>query len=134
MRLVAGAVIRARSRGIGGSAPPDQLVHLPGPTSVAWNIARNLARGMFDEENMVRIRHEQYMSRHAVSRLIGAPPGYVGYEEGGQLTEAVRHKAYSVVLLTRSKKRTTTRSCCADPGRRTSHRAPRAARWTSRTR
>jgi ATP-dependent Clp protease ATP-binding subunit ClpB len=63
-------------------------------------LARALAEAMFDDENaMVRIDMSEYMEKHAVSRLIGAPPGYVGYEEGGQLTEAVRRRPYSVVLL-----------------------------------
>jgi ATP-dependent Clp protease ATP-binding subunit ClpB len=72
-----------------------------GPTGVGkTELARALAEFLFDsEKNMVRIDMSEYMEKHAVSRLIGAPPGYVGYEEGGQLTEAVRRKPYSVVLL-----------------------------------
>ena len=63
-------------------------------------LAKTLAESLFDsEENMVRIDMSEYMERHTVSRLVGAPPGYVGYEEGGQLTEAVRHKPYSVILF-----------------------------------
>jgi ATP-dependent Clp protease ATP-binding subunit ClpB len=63
-------------------------------------LARSLAEALFDsEENMVRLDMSEYMEKHSVSRLIGAPPGYVGYEEGGQLTEAVRRKPYAVVLL-----------------------------------
>src|SRR5690606_14083319 len=63
-------------------------------------LARALAEFLFNDENlMTRIDMSEYQERHSVSRLIGAPPGYVGYEEGGQLTEAVRHKPYSVVLL-----------------------------------
>ena len=63
-------------------------------------LARTLARFLFDDEkNMIRIDMSEYMERHAVSKLIGAPPGYVGYDEGGQLTEAVRRKPYSVILL-----------------------------------
>ncbi|MCZ6727135.1 MAG: AAA family ATPase, partial [Acidobacteria bacterium] len=72
-----------------------------GPTGVGkTQLAKTLAQALFDSENsMVRIDMSEYMERHAVSRLIGAPPGYVGHEEGGQLTEAVRRKPYSVVLF-----------------------------------
>jgi ATP-dependent Clp protease ATP-binding subunit ClpB len=72
-----------------------------GPTGVGkTELARALAESLFDsEENIVRIDMSEYMEKHSVSRLVGAPPGYVGYEEGGQLTEAVRRKPYSVVLL-----------------------------------
>src|SRR6185369_7763790 len=71
------------------------------PTGVGkTELARALAEALFDsEDNIVRIDMSEYMERHAVSRLIGAPPGYVGYEEGGQLTEAVRRKPYSVILF-----------------------------------
>ena len=63
-------------------------------------LAKALAQALFDaEENMVRLDMSEYMERHSVSKLLGAPPGYVGYEEGGQLTEAVRRKPYSVVLF-----------------------------------
>ena len=68
-------------------------------------MAKTLAETLFDsEDSVVRIDMSEYMERHAVARLIGSPPGYVGYEEGGQLTEAVRRKPYSVLLSTRSKK------------------------------
>jgi hypothetical protein len=78
---------------------------------------------------MVRIDMSEYMEKHAVSRLIGAPPGYIGYEEGGQLTEAVRRKPYSVVLSTRSKRPIPTSSTSsAGAGRRTPHRRARAYR------
>ena len=72
-----------------------------GPTGVGkTELARALAEFLFDsEKNMVRVDMSEYLEKHAVSRLIGAPPGYVGYEEGGQLTEAVRRKPYCVVLL-----------------------------------
>src|SRR5206468_754341 len=72
-----------------------------GPTGVGkTELARALAESLFDsEENIVRIDMSEYMEKHAVARLIGAPPGYVGYEEGGQLTEAVRRKPYCVVLF-----------------------------------
>ena len=72
-----------------------------GPTGVGkTELARALAEFLFDDEtHMVRIDMSEYMEKHAVSRLVGAPPGYVGYDEGGQLTEAVRRRPYSVVLL-----------------------------------
>ena len=72
-----------------------------GPTGVGkTEVARALAEQLFDsEENMVRIDMSEYMEKHTVSRLIGAPPGYVGYDEGGQLSEAVRRKPYSVILF-----------------------------------
>src|SRR5216110_1994704 len=72
-----------------------------GPTGVGkTETARALAEFLFDDEhNMVRIDMSEYMEKHAVSRLIGAPPGYIGYDEGGQLTEAVRRRPYSVILF-----------------------------------
>src|SRR5260370_5460130 len=72
-----------------------------GPTGVGkTELAKSLAAALFDtEDNMVRIDMSEYQERHTVSRLLGAPPGYVGYEEGGHLTEAVRRKPYSVVLF-----------------------------------
>ncbi len=72
-----------------------------GPTGVGkTELAKTLARTLFDtEENIIRIDMSEYMEKYSVSRLIGAPPGYVGYEEGGQLTEAVRRKPYSVILF-----------------------------------
>jgi ATP-dependent Clp protease ATP-binding subunit ClpB len=100
VRLVADAVIRARS-GIKDPRRPIGSFIFLGPTGVGkTELAKALAQSLFDtEENMVRIDMSEYMERHAVSRLIGAPPGYVGYEEGGQLTEAVRRKPYSVILF-----------------------------------
>jgi len=100
VRLVADAVIRARS-GIKDPRRPIGSFIFLGPTGVGkTELAKTLAESLFDtEENMVRIDMSEYMERHAVSRLIGAPPGYVGYEEGGQLTEAVRRKPYSVILF-----------------------------------
>jgi ATP-dependent Clp protease ATP-binding subunit ClpB len=100
VQLVADAIIRARSgikdlrRSIGS------FVFL-GPTGVGkTELTKALAAALFDsEDNMVRIDMSEYQERHTVSRLVGAPPGYVGYEEGGQLTEAVRRKPYSVVLF-----------------------------------
>ncbi len=98
--LVADAVIRARS-GIKDPRRPIGSFIFLGPTGVGkTELAKTLAEALFDsEDNMVRIDMSEYMERHTVSRLIGAPPGYVGYEEGGQLTEAVRRKPYSVILF-----------------------------------
>lgn len=100
VQLVADAVIRARA-GIKDPRRPIGSFIFLGPTGVGkTELARTLARTLFDtEENMVRIDMSEYMEKHTVSRLVGAPPGYVGYEEGGQLTEAVRRKPYSVVLF-----------------------------------
>jgi ATP-dependent Clp protease ATP-binding subunit ClpB len=97
---VADAVIRARS-GIKDPRRPIGSFLFLGPTGVGkTELAKTLAEALFDtEENMVRIDMSEYQERHTVSRLVGAPPGYVGYEEGGQLTEAVRRKPYSVVLF-----------------------------------
>jgi ATP-dependent Clp protease ATP-binding subunit ClpB len=98
--LVTDAVIRARAGIKDPNRPIGSFIFL-GPTGVGkTELAKTLAHSLFDsEEQMVRIDMSEYMEKHAVSRLIGAPPGYVGYEEGGQLTEAVRRKPYSVVLL-----------------------------------
>jgi ATP-dependent Clp protease ATP-binding subunit ClpB len=100
VQLVADAVIRARS-GIKDPRRPIGSFIFLGPTGVGkTELARTLAEALFDsEDNMVRIDMSEYMEKHTVSRLIGAPPGYVGYEEGGQLTEAVRRKPYSVILF-----------------------------------
>ena len=100
VQAVADAVIRARSGLKDPKRPIGSFIFL-GPTGVGkTELARALAETLFDsEENIVRIDMSEYMERHAVARLIGAPPGYVGYEEGGQLTEAVRRKPYSVVLF-----------------------------------
>ena len=97
---VSDAVLRARS----GLKDPDRPIGsflFLGPTGVGkTELARTLAAVLFDsEENLVRIDMSEYMEKHAVSRLIGAPPGYVGYDEGGQLTEAVRRKPYAVILF-----------------------------------
>ena len=98
--LVADAVIRARS-GIKDPRQPIGSFIFLGPTGVGkTELAKVLAQTLFDsEENVIRIDMSEYMEKHALSRLLGAPPGYVGYEEGGQLTEAVRRKPYSVVLF-----------------------------------
>ncbi len=100
IEAVSDAVIRARAGLKDQSKPMGSFLFL-GPTGVGkTELAKTLAEALFDsEENMVRIDMSEYMERHAVARLIGAPPGYVGYEEGGQLTEAVRRKPYSVILF-----------------------------------
>jgi ATP-dependent Clp protease ATP-binding subunit ClpB len=100
VQLVADAVVRARSGIKNPQRPIGSFIFL-GPTGVGkTELAKTLAAALFDTaENMVRIDMSEYQERHTVSRLVGAPPGYVGYEEGGQLTEAVRRKPYSVVLL-----------------------------------
>lgn len=98
--LVADAVVRARAGIKDPNRPIGSFLFL-GPTGVGkTELAKALASTMFDsEKHMVRIDMSEYMEKHAVARLIGAPPGYVGYEEGGQLTEAVRRQPYSVILL-----------------------------------
>ncbi len=100
VRLVSEAILRSRA----GIADPDKPIGsflFLGPTGVGkTELAKALAEALFDsEKNLVRIDMSEYMEKFSVSRLIGAPPGYVGYEEGGQLTEAVRRKPYSVVLF-----------------------------------
>ena len=94
------AVLRARAGLKAENRPIGSFIFL-GPTGVGkTELAKTLARTLFDsEDNILRIDMSEYMEKHSVSRLIGAPPGYVGYEEGGQLTEAVRRKPYSVVLF-----------------------------------
>ena len=98
--LVAEAIIRSKA-GIKDPTKPIGSFLFLGPTGVGkTELAKTLAASLFDDEqNMVRIDMSEYMEKYSVSRLIGAPPGYVGYEEGGQLTEAVRRKPYSVVLF-----------------------------------
>jgi ATP-dependent Clp protease ATP-binding subunit ClpB len=100
VQRVADAVIRARA-GINDPTRPVGSFIFLGPTGGGkTELAKALAQALFDsEENIVRIDMSEYMEKHAISRLIGAPPGYVGYEEGGQLTEAVRRKPYSVLLF-----------------------------------
>ena len=94
------AIIRSKA-GIKDPTKPIGSFLFLGPTGVGkTELAKALAESLFDDEsNMVRIDMSEYMEKHSVSRLIGAPPGYVGYDEGGQLTEAVRRKPYSVVLF-----------------------------------
>ncbi|TDL95448.1 ATP-dependent chaperone ClpB [Macrococcus brunensis] len=98
--LVADAVVRARAGIKDPNRPIGSFLFL-GPTGVGkTELAKALASTMFDsEKHMIRIDMSEYMEKHAVARLIGAPPGYIGYEEGGQLTEAVRRQPYSVILL-----------------------------------
>nr|MBA2502320.1 ATP-dependent chaperone ClpB [Pyrinomonadaceae bacterium] len=100
VEAVADAVIRARAGLKDPQRPIGSFIFL-GPTGVGkTELARALAEFMFDDEAaMIRIDMSEYMEKHAVARLIGAPPGYIGYEEGGQLTEAVRRRPYSVVLF-----------------------------------
>ncbi|WP_243291325.1 ATP-dependent chaperone ClpB [Bacillus sp. FJAT-47783] len=100
IELVANAVLRARAGIKDPNRPIGSFLFL-GPTGVGkTELAKTVAATLFDSENhMVRIDMSEYMEKHAVSRLIGAPPGYVGYEEGGQLTEIVRKNPYSVILL-----------------------------------
>ena len=98
------AVATALRRSRAGLQDPDRPIGsflFLGPTGVGkTELARALAEFMFDSQDaMIRIDMSEYMEKHSVSRLVGAPPGYVGYEEGGQLTEAVRRRPYSVVLL-----------------------------------
>ena len=100
VELVSEAIIRSKA-GIKDPSKPIGSFLFLGPTGVGkTELAKTLAASLFDNEaNMVRIDMSEYMEKHSVARLIGAPPGYVGYDEGGQLTEAVRRKPYSVVLF-----------------------------------
>lgn len=100
VKLVSEAILRSKA-GIKDPSKPIGSFLFLGPTGVGkTELAKTLAASLFDDENnMVRIDMSEYMEKYSVSRLIGAPPGYVGYEEGGQLTEAVRRKPYSVVLF-----------------------------------
>lgn len=100
VKLVADAVIRARA-GIKDPNKPIGSFIFMGPTGVGkTELVKALAEALFDsEDHMIRIDMSEYMEKHSISRLIGAPPGYVGFEEGGQLTEAVRRQPYSVILL-----------------------------------
>ena len=100
VELVADAVLRARS-GIKDPRRPIGSFIFLGPTGVGkTELAKTLAESLFDsEENLIRLDMSEYMEKHSVSRMVGAPPGYVGYDEGGQLTEAVRRRPYSVILF-----------------------------------
>ena len=117
---VSEAILRSRAGIANPNRPIGSFLFL-GPTGVGkTELAKALAQALFDDErNMVRIDMTEYMEKFSVSRLIGAPPGYVGYEEGGQLTEAVRRKPYSVVLFDEVEKAT----------RRVQHPAAGAGRW-----
>lgn len=100
IQAVADAIRRSRA-GLSDEKRPIGSFLFLGPTGVGkTELAKTLAEFLFDDENsMTRIDMSEYQERHSVSRLVGAPPGYVGYDEGGQLTEAVRHRPYSVILL-----------------------------------
>jgi ATP-dependent Clp protease ATP-binding subunit ClpB len=113
VRAVADAVVRARA-GIKDPKRPIGSFLFLGPTGVGkTELARARAATLFDDEdNIVRLDMSEYMEKHTVARLIGAPPGYVGYEEGGQLTEAVRRSRTRWCCSTRSRRRTRTSSTC----------------------
>lgn len=100
VKVVSEAILRARAGIKAPERPIGSFIFL-GPTGVGkTELAKTLAEALFDDErSMIRIDMSEYMEKHSVSRLIGAPPGYVGYDEGGQLTEAVRRHPYSVILL-----------------------------------
>src|SRR5512133_1122599 len=100
VRTVSDAVRRSRA-GISDPNRPTGSFLFLGPTGVGkTELAKSLAEFLFDDERaMIRIDMSEYSEKHSVARLVGAPPGYIGYEEGGQLTEAVRRRPYSVVLL-----------------------------------
>ena len=124
IEAVANAVRRSRSGLQDPNRPIGSFIFL-GPTGVGkTEIARALAEFLFDDENaMVRIDMSEYMEKHTVARLIGAPPGYVGYEEGGQLSEAVRRRPYTRRAVRRNRKSAPRRLQCAlqvlDDGRLT---------------
>ena len=97
---VSDAILRARAGLKDENRPIGSFIFM-GPTGVGkTELAKALSEALFDtEKNMIRIDMSEYMEKHSVSRLVGAPPGYVGYDEGGQLTEAVRRRPYSVILF-----------------------------------
>ena len=134
------AVANALRRSRAGLADPNRPIGsflFLGPTGVGkTELARALAEFMFDSEQaIVRIDMSEYMEKHTVARLIGAPPGYVGYEEGGQLTEAVRRRPYAVCCSTRSRRPTPTSSTsCSRSWTTAGSPTARAARSTSPTR
>ena len=137
MAAVADAVRRVRA-GIADPDRPTGSFLFLGPTGVGkTELAKALAEFLFDDERaMVRIDMSEYGEKHSVARLVGAPPGYVGYEEGGQLTEAVRRRPYSVILLDEIEKAhpERLRHPAAGARRRAADRRLRAARSTSATR
>jgi ATP-dependent Clp protease ATP-binding subunit ClpB len=105
VKSVSNAVRRSRAGLQDPNKPIGSFIFL-GPTGVGkTELAKALAEVLFDDESAItRIDMSEYQEKHAVSRLVGAPPGYVGYDEGGQLTEAVRRRPYSIVLLMKMKK------------------------------
>lgn len=105
VKAVSEAIIRARAGIKDPNRPIGSFIFL-GPTGVGkTELAKTLAESLFDDErSIIRIDMSEYMEKHSVARLIGAPPGYVGYDEGGQLTEAVRRRPYSVILLDENRK------------------------------
>ncbi len=127
VEAVATALRRSRAGLQDPNRPIGTFLFL-GPTGVGkTELARALAEFMFDSQDaMVRIDMSEYMEKHSVSRLVGAPPGYVGYEEGGQLTEMVRRRPYSVVLLDEIEKAhpDVFNTLAAGDGRRPPHRRP----------
>ena len=100
IKLVSDAIVRSRAGIKDPNRPIGSFIFL-GPTGTGkTEVARTLADELFDDErHMIRIDMSEYMESHSVARLIGAPPGYVGYDEGGQLTEAVRRNPYSIILF-----------------------------------
>ena len=133
---VSDAVRRSRAGITDPNRPTGSFLFL-GPTGTGkTELAKSLADFLFDDERaIVRIDMSEYSEKHSVSRLVGAPPGYVGYDEGGQLTEAVRRRPYCVCCSTRSRRRTrrSSTSCCRCSTTAGSPTA-RAARSTSATR
>ena len=132
---VSDAILRSRA-GIRDPKRPIGSFLFLGPTGVGkTELAKALAEALFDDEhNIVRIDMSEYMEKYSVSRLIGAPPGYVGYEEGGQLTEAVRRRPYSVVLFDEVKRPTPmSLMCCCRYWMTAGSPTVRAAPWTLRT-
>lgn len=136
IKAVSDAIRRSRAGLSDPNRPIGSFLFL-GPTGVGkTELCKALAEFMFDtEEAMVRIDMSEFMEKHSVARLIGAPPGYVGYEEGGYLTEAVRRRPYSVILLDEVEKRIRTCStCCCRCWTTAASPTATAARWTSATR
>jgi len=100
IKAVASAILRSRA-GLSASSRPIGSFLFLGPTGVGkTHVAKQLAKELFDDEKaMHRVDMSEYMEQHTVARLIGSPPGYIGHDEGGQLTEAVRRRPYSVILF-----------------------------------
>jgi ATP-dependent Clp protease ATP-binding subunit ClpB len=133
---VANAIRRSRSGLSDPNRPTGSFLFL-GPTGVGkTELCKALAGFLFDsEDHLIRLDMSEFMEKHSVARMIGAPPGYVGYDEGGYLTEAVRRKPYSVLLLDEGREGASGRLQCAAAGarRRSADRWSRVARSTSRT-